>query len=50
MRTVYAMVKKGELIHLRVGSLLRFREEDLGEYLRSKTLSTGGETHGEAHG
>lgn len=40
-RTIYALVKKRELAHCRVGSLLRFKEEDLAEFVRTSDNTQG---------
>ena len=41
-RTVYAMVKKRELVYYKIGSLLRFKEEELGDYINKRGVVQNG--------
>lgn len=37
---VYALAVRGELSHFRVGKLVRFREEDLTQFLERRRIET----------
>lgn len=42
--TVYSWVQRGDLVHFRVGRLIRIRREDLEDFLE-RSLNGNGQTH-----
>jgi putative molybdopterin biosynthesis protein len=42
---VYALAVRGELSHFRVGKLVRFREEDLSQFLERSRVETTSFVH-----